>query len=69
MHDGSFNELHHRVTTVLKLRVTPQTKGSCQRVREREKNTEREETQEQGEREEDRAKKRNSVRKTEKEKA
>ena len=28
VHDGSFYELHHRVTTILKLRMTPQTEGS-----------------------------------------
>ena len=29
VHDGSFYELHHRVTTVLELRMTPEAEGSC----------------------------------------
>lgn len=29
VHDGSFYELHHRVTTILKLGMTPQTERPC----------------------------------------
>lgn len=32
VHDGSFYELHHRVTTILKLGMTPQTERSCMRT-------------------------------------
>lgn len=35
VHDGSFYKLHHRVTTILKLGMTPQTERSCTRTRNR----------------------------------
>lgn len=38
MHDGSLDELHHRVTAVLKLWVTPQAERPC-RTRNRETGT------------------------------